>query len=778
MKPQFSPLLSSQTALTWPLNLDEYDRNSCLTEFEQRELARIFCPSAHPIPIREPNKALSRLVEPMRAALACVPTNRSTVTDAIRFAALEMHQRGKAFWGWTVEEWCECLCQDDRAFMLRFERDYVKGAKGRLGLAVLVYVLCPHIPVDLLVHRIKLNTFAQKILGKEVLRKAVLQLKTVLQSWGHYQKDSVQLTTCVGYLLLRNRSPNLEDLTIELLEAVAQDCLHRSVQNKLFQVANVLATLGIIKRPLCYVFGKGKGTTRNVQNDNDGSISEEWFTWCQRWQKHSTLQNTNVVYYQLLKIGRWVQVNHPEITNPAQWTYELAAELVAAVNEMQVGEWIDTRQRRIAEERLGKPMRAGAKEKVFKAMRTFLGDCRDWEWVQLQINPHRAFSTPRPIQRLLTPNPRVIDKEFWAKILWAAMNLVAEDLPRSGSEIPFYPLEMVRAVAVVWCFSALRSDEIWRLRTGCIRWQHEDVMIPETGEMLPRDATCFLDIPINKTSNAYTKAVHTLVGKCINAWEQVRPKEQPSEWDKKTSEAVHFLFSFRGRRMSKDYINDALIPLLCTKAGIPEQDSRGRITSHRARATIASMLYNAKEPLSIFELKEYLGHKHLSSTQSYVLVDPTKLASKVAKTGYLEQNMATVEVLLDQDAVLSGAAARGEPWKFYDLGHGFCSNTFWSECKHRMACARCPFYRPKTTSLEQLVEGKANLVRMLEYVKLTEDEKLLITEGIHLHQVLIEKLADVPTPAGPTPRELEAEQQAKPRIISVKAIQRAKKQGL
>jgi hypothetical protein len=117
--------------------------------------------------------------------------------------------------------------------------------------------------------------------------------------------------------------------------------------------------------------------------------------------------------------------------------------------------------------------------------------------------------------------------------------------------------------------------------------------------------------------------------------------------------------------------------------------------------------------------------------------------------------MAMIEVLLDQDAVMSGAAARGEVWKYYDLGHGYCTHTFWAECKHRMACARCPFYRPKTNSMEQLVEGKANLVRMLEYVKLTEDERLLVTEGIELHQSLIEKLADVPTPAGLTPAQLE-----------------------
>ena len=75
------------------------------------------------------------------------------------------------------------------------------------------------------------------------------------------------------------------------------------------------------------------------------------------------------------------------------------------------------------------------------------------------------------------------------------------------------------------------------------------------------------------------------------------------------------------------------------------------------------MLYNAREPLSILELKDYLGHKSLSSTQHYLDIDPTRLASKVAQSGYLEQNMATIEVLLDQEAVMNGAASRGEAWK-------------------------------------------------------------------------------------------------------------------
>jgi len=111
------------------------------------------------------------------------------------------------------------------------------------------------------------------------------------------------------------------------------------------------------------------------------------------------------------------------------------------------------------------------------------------------------------------------------------------------------PLELVRAVAVVWCFAALRNNEIRRLRVGCVRWQSEDVMVPETGDILPKDATCFLEIPVNKTSTAYTKPVHSPVGKRIAECEQVRPREQLPEIDSKTGESVQFLFSYRGKRI-------------------------------------------------------------------------------------------------------------------------------------------------------------------------------------------------------------------------------------
>ena len=49
-------------------------------------------------------------------------------------------------------------------------------------------------------------------------------------------------------------------------------------------------------------------------------------------------------------------------------------------------------------------------------------------------------------------------------------------------------------------------------------------------------------------------------------------------------------------------------------------ETSNNLTSHRARSTIASQLANARDPMSLFELMEWLGHK---SPQSTVHGSPT-----------------------------------------------------------------------------------------------------------------------------------------------------------
>ena len=85
--------------------------------------------------------------------------------------------------------------------------------------------------------------------------------------------------------------------------------------------------------------------------------------------------------------------------------------------------------------------------------------------------------------------------------------------------------------------------------------------------------------------------------------------------DAKTGERVQFLFALRARGVSTDHINRTVVPALCVKAGVPASDVRGKITNHRARSTIASRLYHAKEPMALFELQAWLGHRSPSSAQ-------------------------------------------------------------------------------------------------------------------------------------------------------------------
>ena len=294
-------------------------------------------------------------------------------------------------------------------------------------------------------------------------------------------------------------------------------------------------------------------------------------------------------------------------------------------------------------------------------------------------------------------------------------------------------------------FAGLRSDEISRLRLGCVRWQRP------TGDAAGRPI-CLLDIPVHKTGVDFTKPVEPQVGQAIEAWEVIRPK-QPEYKDRKTGERVDLLFMHRARPMRREIINQSIIPTLCRKAGVATRDVRGTITSHRARATIASQLFNSREPMSLFELQAWLGHGSPASTQHYVAITPTKLAKAYADAGYFERNVRAIEVLVDQEA-LKQAAADGQPWRFYDLGHGLCAYEFFDQCAHRMACARCDFYRPRDSSLVQLLEAKDNILRFLQEIPLTDEERSVVDGDLIAIDRLTGKLAKQPTPSGQTPTEL------------------------
>ena len=236
---------------------------------------------------------------------------------------------------------------------------------------------------------------------------------------------------------------------------------------------------------------------------------------------------------------------------------------------------------------MGQPLKSASKASALTAMRQFFRDCQEWGWIPVRFNPFQALATPRSVRCLIGPDPRIIQDDVWAKLLWAGLNLTDQELskpndPAARGDGHIYPATMVKALVLVWLFSGLRRNEIARLRVGCIRWQSGEEKVNE-------QPVCFLQVPVSKTGTAFSNPVDGVVGRAVELWEQMRPP-QPASLDLKTGEQVHRLFSHRGRGLSPNYINHLVIPLLCRKAAVPLDDARGRISSHRARATIASQL--------------------------------------------------------------------------------------------------------------------------------------------------------------------------------------------
>ncbi|GAA1331686.1 hypothetical protein GCM10009660_05340 [Catellatospora bangladeshensis] len=129
--------------------------------------------------------------------------------------------------------------------------------------------------------------------------------------------------------------------------------------------------------------------------------------------------------------------------------------------------------------------------------------------------------------------------------------------------------------------------------------------------------------------------------------------------------------------------------------------------------------------------KEWLRHKHFPSTRHY-------------------------------------AATGGEqPWKYYDLGDGYCTYDFFAKCQHRLACARCSFYLPKQSSAGQLLSIKDGVEQMLERLTFTDDEHAALEGDRDALTTLAERLANVPTPTGPAPEQLGADRA----FIALAAVQ-------
>lgn len=695
--------------------------------------------------------SLARLVEPLDAARAALHHDddvryRRAGAQAVAVILQHCAATGSAYWAWTAWDWAQVCGPSSQAF--RDAQPLSTETTVRPFVIALGYLIGGFADFQHLGNFNRLH-LANLVFGGDAVQEAMSQAAAVMDRWGYLSQTRedgrYRLPGILSQALLINRSPRLADLTTEAFATLhAHPATSGRHPASLHALQKVVADLGHCEVPVRPGFNHAPGIT---------GTHPTWAEWVERWYDTSTLtpKVRAIIRTLMAKAGRWLAIHHPEITEPGQWTRATCAAWVAAIDRMAVGDY--TQRRDALGDRGGTPIAPRTKAHILMASRTFFRDCQEWEWIPRRFDPARALAVPRSISTLIGTDPRTIADDVWAKLMWAGLQLQADDLPGTSAG-SYYPLELIRALAVTWLFTGLRSDEISRLRVGCIRWQQDGKAIAgDSQQVLAQDAVCLLDVPVHKTGTAFSKPVDPLVGQAIETWQVLRP-EQPKRLDRKTGEQVDLLFSVRAHPVAKTYINQSLIPSLCAKAGVPTTDVRGNITSHRARSTIASQLYNAKEPMTLFELQAWLGHRTPNTTQHYAKISPNTLSRAYTEAGYFARNIRTIEVLIDRDAVATGAPGNGQPWQHYDLGHGYCSYSFFEQCQHRMACARCDFYTPKGSSKAQLLEAKENLQRMLAVIPLTDDERAAVDDGHTAVDALLARLADVPTPAGPTPHQI------------------------
>ncbi|MDL1865961.1 site-specific integrase, partial [Betaproteobacteria bacterium PRO4] len=103
--------LTSPTSWQWPLNLDRYDRRPELTTEEWAELdslqQRRTAGNMHWQ--TQTVGTLQRLLQPLEDVLTLTGASTSRRYHTVGYVIREMTRLEKPYWGWSTEDWIDCL---------------------------------------------------------------------------------------------------------------------------------------------------------------------------------------------------------------------------------------------------------------------------------------------------------------------------------------------------------------------------------------------------------------------------------------------------------------------------------------------------------------------------------------------------------------------------------------------------------------------------------------------------------------------------------------------
>lgn len=709
-------------------------------------------------------RAITRLEEPFADVIALRRRHASTMMEKMRTVLRrDTARRGRPFWGWSEAEWLETICPDVTAFWERC------GSKNpcRMSMIDAAYLLGGLTDLTAVGQMREMVESARAYFGSVLIEQELARLAAAFvgpTGLGYSGGDAaiISLRAELCRLFVLNRSPYLEDLSAEFLhdQAAVGTRTHSgdlTRSSNLRRITIGLERLGVLEPP------SAVPAAPSEEYDTTG-VAPEWARWCLAWGRRNTRlphRRCRQAVNGLLAVGRWLQAERPDISSPEEWDEDLALDYVQAVCRMTSGSYISAAgaRRLRAKGTMGQPLRPKGIDGKLRVLRTFFADVQDRSHavagrsarkIALRFKPAQVLATPHAIKRLIQPDPRDIDQALWYKLTYAAATLTGRDLPVNTA----YPLSLYRAVALLWVTAGRRSDELARLRVGCIRrdWVPE---MGEAGGLAVDDGTqtaaaslCYLHVPSGKTRGPFWVWVPGYTADALDAWAAERPIHQPPLLDQKDREMVDYLFCYRGIKMRASFINQSLIPTLCKRANIPTSDARGAITSHRARSTRATILRMLGVPLD--DIAQYLGHADSRTVTRYARTNPLQLARTIQKASDLER---IVDGVIDLQAVAEGRPgvrwwlgwdANGEP--------RYCGHPAWHTCAHRLECQKCSAFIGGEAA--RLLREGEDVIPIQARVPMTPVEKAAADGNVELFNDLLARLKDTPPPAPTSPGDI------------------------
>lgn len=325
----------------WPLDRAKYELTYELTSGEQEALTRVVGQLSWKQRIAVPQdleNALQRLLLPLTDVRERLGDYQDYCTAPVQIILRAMDTSGTSYWSWSEDEWLQVLASAFPVFAQLYERAYCN--KTRQCLLIMAYLLGPQTDYFWsLLPEISPRSLTCKLFGTPALLEAVERIYEVLRVWG-YQEDralKTNMTTTVAWLFVVNRSARLEAMTLPFLTDMYNRArtYHRK---QIERLSHVLAHWGVVEAPLT---SSQERSRVPVEHINTEGIAPEWVEWCLRWYRYADLAPhvKKSHLYRLFRAGRWLAATHPDVTSPLGWTSKLAAEYVAAVEQMKTGDF-------------------------------------------------------------------------------------------------------------------------------------------------------------------------------------------------------------------------------------------------------------------------------------------------------------------------------------------------------------------------------------------------------------------------------------------------------